>query len=270
MRNKVLVQMIAAFAIGFASMVHAQEFRSPLIVPMGYSASSESATANGIYVIDAIHRNSIDKVILNSPSIDGVVLEVPWSAIEPQEGKHLWSNIDSILAQAAAYSKKVSLVLGAGWQIPSWVYNDGVRQFKFVWDHSTWGPKLCSVVAIPLPWDATYLAKWSELVSAIGARYDSDPRIASVKVTGINSKTQETFLPSSVNQKISSGTTSCTSYDDVANWQAAGYTRLKIEAAWQSVMKMFAQAFPEKKLEPMLIPGGFPSIDDSGNRFTGH
>ncbi len=254
MRDKVLIQMVAAFTVGLASVVNAQEFRSPLIVPMGYSASSESVTANGIYVIDAIHRNSIDKAILNSPLIDGVVLEVPWSTIEPREGKHLWSSIDSILTQAAAYSKKVSLVLGAGWQTPSWVYSDGVRQFKFIWDHSTWGPTLCSVTAIPLPWDITYLAKWSELVSAVGARYASDSRIASVKVTGINSKTEETFLPSSANQKISSGTTSCTSYDDVANWQASDYTRLKIEAAWQSVMQMFVQAFPDKKLEPMLVP----------------
>ncbi len=247
---------------------YGNEFKPSLIVPAITSQStSENTTANGIYVIDGVHRNSIDKAILKSSLIDGVVLSVPWSVIEPEEGRFVWSSIDSILSQAQAYGKKVSLVLGSGWQTPSWVYSDGAGQLKFIWDHSNWGPAVCSVVAIPLPWDPIYLAKWSQLVSAAGARYDSDARIASVKVTGVNSKTQETFLPTSVNQKISSGAISCTSYDDVADWQAAGYTRLKIETAWQTVMQSFVEAFPDKKLEAMLIPGGFPAIDDNGNRF---
>lgn len=265
---KIVILTISVLSAGLARRVYAAELKPPFIAPMTSSSTLGSATANGIYVIDGVHRNSIDKAVLNSSVIDGIVLSIPWNVIEPQEGNYFWTSIDNILAQAAAYGKKVSLVLGSGWQTPSWVYADGAGQLKFIWDHDSWGPPLCSVVSIPLPWDSIYLAKWKDLIDVAGARYDSDPRIASIKVSGITSKTQETFLPSSVNQKISSRGTSCTSYDDVADWQAAGYTRLKVEAAWQDVMQMFAQAFPDKKLEPMLIPGGFPAIDDNGNRFT--
>jgi hypothetical protein len=235
--------------------------------PSPVPASAAPASANGIYVLDGVHRNTIDSKVLQSSAVDGVVFNLPWNLGEPLEGTFNWAPLDGVLAQAAANGKRVSVVLGAGWQTPSWVYADGARQFNFVWDHSNWGPALCNVAAIPIPWDAVYLAKWTAFVAAAGARYDSNPTVASVKVTGLNSKTQEIFLPTSVKQRITSGATSCTSYDDVADWQAAGYTRLKVESAWASVIEIFAQAFPDKRLEPMLIPGGFPALDDNGNRF---
>ncbi|MGH7878696.1 MAG: beta-galactosidase, partial [Candidatus Binataceae bacterium] len=206
--------------------------------------------------------------VLKSANIDGVVVGQAWSAIEAVEGKFTWSKLDAVLSQAAGSGKKVSIVLGAGWQTPAWVYTDGAQKFKFIWDQAGWGPKLCSVASIPVPWDAVYLAKWGALVAAAGARYATNPTIASVKIAGINSKTQELFLPTAVKQAIKSGRTKCTSYDDVANWQAAGYTPAKVESAFQSVMEMFVPAFPESKLEAMLVRAGFPPIDNNGNRYT--
>jgi hypothetical protein len=226
-----------------------------------------SVGANGLYVIDGIHGGDIDRAVLNSTNIDGVLMELPWSTIEPSEGSFNWSALDAVLAQAASVGKRVSVIFGAGWQTPSWVYADGAQKFNFIWEQTTWGPKLCSVTSIPVPWDAVYLAKWQTLVEAAGARYDSNSTVASVKITGLNSKTQEIFLPRSVNKTITSGSTSCVSYDDLADWQAVGYTSLKAEAAWQSVIQIFVAAFPQKKLEAMLVPGGFPAIDDNGNRF---
>jgi len=231
-------------------------------------APAGPATPNGIFVVDGVHHNAIDKALLSAPDVDGVLLEVPWNVLEPQEGRFNWSPIDTVLSQAATYGKKVSLILGAGWQTPAWVYADGARAYKFLWDKSNWGPPLCTPTSIPVPWDAIFLSKWADLVTAAGNRYDSSETIASVKVSGVNSKTQETFLPTSVHRSISGKGVSCISYDDVADWQAAGYTRLKAEGAWANTMEIFARAFPTKMLEPMFIPGGFPAIDDNGNRFS--
>lgn len=232
-------------------------------------APTGPATPNGIFVVDGVHHNAIDKTLLSSSDVDGVLLEVPWNVLEPLEGSFNWSLIDTVLSQAATYGKKVSLILGAGWQTPTWVYADGAKAYKFVWDSSNWGPAPCTPTSIPVPWDAVFLSKWADLVTAAGNRYDSSETIASVKVSGVSSKTQETFLPTSVHRSISGKGFSCTSYDDVADWQAVGYTRLKVEAAWANTMEIFARAFPSKMLEPMFIPGGFPAIDDNGNRFPG-
>jgi len=289
-RKQTLVTLIMAIALmAMPILTHAASNKHPggqstsptsatrNIVPTGGGvpnipptiSDNDVATANGIYVIDGIHKNVIDAKVMQAPVIDGVVATFSWSSLEPTEGHFDWSSVDKILVQAAAGGKKVSLILGAGWQTPQWVYSAGAQQFKFVWDQVAWGPRLCSTVAIPVPWDPIYLAKWDAVIAAAGARYNSNPTIASVKVTGLNSKTQELFLPTSVHQTISSGSTSCVSNDDVANWQAAGYTRLQAESAWDSVMQSFARAFPDKRIEAMLIPGGFPAIDDHGNRFSG-
>lgn len=229
---------------------------------------SEAASGGGIYVINAVtNKNTILAAVKADQNIDGIVYQVAWNAIEPSEGTFNWSSIDTVMAQAQAASMHVSLAVMPGYQTPTWVYSDGAQQFQFLWDIASWGPKLCSVQSLPVPWDPIYLAKWNSMVAALGGRYGSNPTLASVKVTGVNSKTGEIFLPTDINLSISSGSVSCKSYNDLTNWQKAGYTRLKVESAWNDIMQMFVQAFPETKLEAMLVPEGFPAIDDNGNIF---
>ncbi len=52
--------------------------------------------------------------------------------------------------------------------------------------------------------------------------------------------------------------------DDVSNWVKAGYTRTKVEDAWESIAATFAQFFPGKPLGIMTTPRGFPPIDGQG------
>ena len=74
-----------------------------------------------------------------------------------------------------------------------------------------------------------FLRKWTAFVRAFGGRYSSNPTVTAVKISGINSVDEETSVPYGIDQAISNGTTSCTGYNDVANWQAAGYLRSLIE-----------------------------------------
>ncbi|HLW69788.1 MAG TPA: beta-galactosidase [Candidatus Binataceae bacterium] len=270
MRREYLIGVFFLWSIANLGRVGASwafEPDEPLYKPLSIVAVTPAA-ANGIYVLDGIHNGKIDSAVMDSADIDGVLAGFSWTVLEPTEGKFNWKLLDSILRQAAAGGKKVSLVLGAGWLTPTWVYADGAQKFNFIWDQASWGPKLCSVATIPVPWDPVYLTKWAALVAAAGARYGNNPTIASIKITGINSKTQELFLPTAVKQPINGGKTSCVSDDDVADWQTAGYTPAKVESAFASVMEMFVRAFPENKLEAMLTRSGFPPIDDNGNRYT--
>ena len=65
------------------------------------------------------------------------------------------------------------------------------------------------------------IARFAAKHTALGARYGAHPLLTHVKITGVNSTTDETMLP-----KTST---------DVTNWQAIGYTRLKVKNAWQTI-----------------------------------
>lgn len=120
------------------------------------------------------------------------------------------------------------------------------------------------VQKIPVPWDVTFLARWGVFVGKFGARYDANQTVVAVKLTGFNSATPELFLPYSENQPINVSGHKCSSYNDVANWQAAGYTRTLAESAWNTIAADFAAAFPNTPFEAMMLPGSFHPIDQNG------
>jgi hypothetical protein len=217
----------------------------------------------GLYAVNAIHAYSIDSAILTDAYVDGVVLPFAWSALEPQEGQFDWSYVDKLVGQAANNSKAVSLIINAGAQSPSWVYSDGAQAFNFIWSKTFFFP-VCSKQRLPVPWDPVFQSKWSTFVDALAARYNSNPTVVSVKMSGLNSVTPEIFLPFATGAKITSGSISCNSNNDVANWQAIGYTPNLAEGAWNQIANAFHDAFPDKPLEVMLIPGGFPPINNEG------
>jgi hypothetical protein len=112
------------------------------------------------------------------------------------------------------------------------------------------------------------LQKWNAFVTALGQRYDPDSTVTWVHVTGVNSSTEEMFLPtakgSAIAVTVKGVSHTCNANDDVRNWLAAGYTRTLAESAWQSADAVFAAAFPHHLLGPMTVPGGFPPIDQNG------
>jgi hypothetical protein len=245
-------------------------FSTPAAAQMPASASS---AIHGIYAWNAVHDYplqggwSIDPAILTDASVGGVVLRFSWQDIEPSEGTFDWSTVDKLVAQAGSYGKFVSLTVMPGVRSPAWVYRAGAQSFTFVWSLG-WGFPLCSVQRLPVPWDPVFLSNWNALVQALGARYNSNSTIASVKLTGVNSATSETFLPTSQNAIISNNSVSCTSYNDVADWESVGYRPSKVQDAWTQIAETFATSFPDKMLEAILVPGGFPPIDSNGNVYS--
>src|SRR5262249_12290031 len=142
--------------------------------------------------------------------------------------------------------------------------------FRFLWNQS-WGKKPCVMTSIPVPWDPIYLSKWQAFVRAMGRRYDRGPTLTIIKITGVNSEAAEFILPRFGGPRGFSGweRIGCQGSDDVANWQHVGYTRTKIERAWESIAEVFARSFASKKLDFMVVPRGLPPIDNFGNLIPG-
>jgi hypothetical protein len=232
-------------------------------------------TANaigGVYAMGAISYGKflfpsgrVDPGVAANPNVTGVLLRYNWQDVEGADGVFDWSTIDNEVGLAAAAGKQASISVVAGFQSPSFVYAAGARPFSFMWDRGSFGPTACTLVQMPVPWDPVFQAKWAGFVAAFGAHYNSNPTVAHVVLTGFNSKTPELYLPTSVNAPINVNGQKCTSLNDIANWQAAGYTRTKAEAAWNAIAAEFHTAFPDKPFAASMSPTDFPPLDQSGN-----
>jgi hypothetical protein len=242
---------------------------SPTPTPSPSPSSSPTATPdpvslNGVY--DLGSGSTFASSVLLNKNVDGLAYRGNWTAIEPSEGSFNWAPIDSVIATAKTYGKKVSISITAGYRTPAWVFSDGAQAFKFVWDKN-WGPAYCTIVTIPVPWDSVFLNKWGAFITALGARYSANPYVSHVKFTGVNSISQETNLPYHVNENINNG--QCTGYNDVQDWVNVGYTRVKVLDAWEQIAGTYETAFPDRQYAAMLQPCNFPPIDDNGNIISG-
>jgi hypothetical protein len=245
-------------------------------------APTPTATAttaiNGVYDL-ARFNTTIPSAIKTNTDIDGVSLRVTaWSTVEPTEGLFDWSKIDSMIAQVSTPNptKKITITIPAGYTTPQWVYDAGAASYSWVWDRN-WGPPICSIARMPLPWDPVFQSKWAALVAAFGARYSKNPQIVSVKLTGPgNAPDAELWLPHKGVAGIGHGSITCNgtggfqccSYNADQAWIEAGYTRAKMVGAMEWDMDRFHAAFPKT---PSIIesdPCSLPAIDDNGKFFS--
>ena len=211
----------------------------------------------GIYALGSASDRMPETVFTNA-YIDGVALRYWWRNLEPGDKVYDWSPIDRDIAIARAHGKKVSLSIAAGFGTPPWVYSANVAQFTFRWTKS-WGAPPCSEQRIPVPWDPTFLSEWRTFVHELGRRYDSDPTLVLVKLTGLNGASEETNLPHETGTMARRGPIACFSTDDLAEWRRIHYSPDKVEHAWRFIAGTFAESFPHKKLAIMTGPS-FPRV----------
>jgi PKD repeat protein len=226
------------------------------------AAGSPVATlTTGLYAV-TIPNDDTPSDLLANPNIGGIAMRATWDFIEPSPGVYNWSYLDGVINGAAAAGKKVSMAIEAGIYTPAWVYADGAQSFNFVSDSSP------GTQTIPIPWDSVFLTQWTNLIQQLGARYASNPALAQVKITGVAETTEETGLPFSTGVSASGGGQTWKTTNDVANWVAVGYTRTKVENAWQTCADAWSQAFSNQQIAAVLVSNHFPPIDDNGNVFS--
>lgn len=225
------------------------------------SVDSLRQMVKGNYALGTPNQLFSDSVVSN-PYIDGLAIRTRWNLLEPVENQYDWSFLDAAISQAKSHGKMVSLSVTAGVNTPDWVYQYGVKTFKFIDSQSYRKNTFCTEVAIPVPYDPIYLEKWKKFVAAFGARYNSNPAVTKIRITGINDVTAEIILPHSRGEAIDG----CNkySYDDVQNWIDAGYTASLIKNTWLDIAKTFQSAFPDKGLSTATYYRSLPKINDLG------
>jgi Beta-galactosidase len=193
-------------------------------------------TTRGVFIITS-HNVAIQPATYANPAVDGIVIRTFWSNVEPAQDQYNWSFIDSQVQAASASGKKVILQVLPGAFTPAWALQ-GVQSAQFTVDY---GFVQGTTVTLPMPWDETYLNRWSAFVHVLGHRYDSNPAIVNVPAAGPTSISEEMSLPNDTAA--------------VAKWKQLGYTQQKYEGAWQQTLAAYVQSFPTTQISLTFYPG---------------
>lgn len=103
------------------------------------------------------------------PNIEGVLIRDSWSDVEPEPNQFNWAFLDEGVKLGLEHGKAIQLSVECGGKSPAWI-NSAVLQ----WQNAK-GTQ-------PYPWDPTHLAAQQALIATFGARYDSNPVVASVTI----------------------------------------------------------------------------------------
>lgn len=194
--------------------------------PEGIFVSSSITTAAG--------GHSIQKEDMAKDFVAGVLVRVAWSDLEKSPGVYDFTVLDNELARADQYNTQVTLGIVNGPSAPAWLESQGVAMMPFV-DNSDGQLK-----RLPLLWDAVYLNYWKNFIAALGARYNSHPRVVLVHMTHATGNGFEMQLPESTEVQIP--------------WEDVGYSEANVIEAWEQVVDAFAFAFPDKPLDLEVHP----------------
>ena len=118
------------------------------------------------------------------PGLTVIYLRIPWSYIEPEEGKFNWSVLDTPAQRWIAKGKQVAFRITTSeswtrWATPKWVADAGAKGFNFrpgkgiQPDGPFWEPDFD---------DPVFLNKLDHFLAAMAARYDGNPEVAFVDV----------------------------------------------------------------------------------------
>lgn len=170
-----------------------------------------------------IGNGSVDPTVASKSYVKGILVRVVWKDIETSDNVYNWSLIDNQITAAQSYGKKISLAVGGGLNSPSWLYPLGVQSISYTIPFSG---------TIPIPWDTTFLAKWTEFIAELGNRYANDSTIQLVYITNSSTNGFEMQLP----------------FNPTPSYSSIAYTDQKVIDSWEVVIDAFDSSFPNHYL----------------------
>ncbi len=167
--------------------------------------------------------NSFYQELLSNPAIAGLALRPHWDTLNPNPpgapNTYYWNLVDDAFNQAAVWNaqnpaqapKTIQLIVTPGFQSPQWVLDqipscDGLFQTPVVMPPNTCGEATFTGFSeagdgdvLPLPWNPVYKSAWQTFLTALAARYGSNPLFVSIAVAGPTAASVEMNLPNDGN-----------------------------------------------------------------------
>jgi hypothetical protein len=217
----------------------------------------------------AVKKGDFDKA-LDIPGVDGIGVHVTWAEISPAVKTFNFTILDQQLAKARDHHLAVELAVQAGQGNPEWLFAPppaglGLHRLDFEMTYHG-GSEPCHKVSMPAPWDAGYQAAFADMLAQLSAHlratgYDRD--VAAIKLTGIDTLTEELSLPNE------SPADSRNPHPCVTNspriWAEAGYRPSLVARAMGNIAGNYQRYFPKTQVVlPIIILFAFPPIGEDG------
>lgn len=172
---------------------------------------------------------SVNPLVAAKPFVKGILVRIGWNLLEPTDNNYNWQLLDDQISRAQQYGKKVSLGIPSGILIPQWVFDSGAQRLV---------SSLPFNDTIAVPWDTTYLNKWTEFIGELGKRYQNDTTIQLVYLSHSTANGMEMQLPRATTPTLA----------------AVGYTDAKMISSWKHIVDAFNSAFPNHYLSNDFHP----------------
>lgn len=258
----------------------------PNIPPVTNAEQGFFATVPGDKLNDIEY---VDSLLSNERS-NGISVLIPWKVLEPQEEKYDWRAIDNLLSLCEKHKKTMILrVSTAGVDLasdsdknasdtPAWVYEQGAKSVKYL-------DKDNKAHLMPIFWDQTYLAAFSNFINEMGSRYDKNSLLQSVGITGGGYRGGTAVVPTNItkdgNDKTATNEAGFASQQAVETYlrKQQGLNQKQIVDHWKYVADLFPQAFPNTRLNFAINPptpnrAGEDALDEISDyliyRYGGH
>jgi len=118
------------------------------------------------------------------PGLSCAYLRVPWSFLEPEEGRFNWSLLDTPAQRWIDQGKQIALRISSTeswmrWATPQWVHAAGAKGYNFTVGKGVdpngpfWEPDYS---------DPVFLDKLDRFLAALARRYDGNPNVAFIDI----------------------------------------------------------------------------------------
>lgn len=176
----------------------------------------------------------IDKTLRENTYLSGIYIEIPWKAIEPEEGKFDFGRVDKIVELVRKNKKFYKLNLLAGQITPSFVFQSGAQAINTTIVNPiryNYGQK----IQIPVPWDKTYQKYFYRVLNELSRRYKDDTQFIAIAMTIAMYMGPEWHLPMTE--------------ADMVQWKRYDPNYLeRIKETWCAAIDRYAELFPNQQL----------------------
>jgi len=195
----------AALAATFATSFHSARAQTKETASGVFALLKKDTTARPI-------KNLPFRDCWTNPNIAGVVLRTDWATVEQAQDQFYWAFLDTGLSLAQSHNKKIIISVDAGTSSPSWIYSLGAAQFTLM----TYG-------IMPCPWDSIFKYQWSRFLLQFGERYDSNPQLVCVTLTGPGRSVEYFFAQTTTDAKELRSDVGVQGWIDSANYNTDSF-----------------------------------------------
>jgi uncharacterized repeat protein (TIGR01451 family) len=177
---------------------------------------------------------------IGNANCDGVRWKVRWSDIEATPDTYTWKYLDDAVALAAMNNKKCGISINAGIDCPAWLYAAPYNAQSYTMQDTPGAIGL----KIPVPGDTVFMTRWQKFITDFGARYDSNPAVSYIIMTGIGNHDEWNIAPGAQDTTALGSTP-----EEVNAWKSSS----------KQIIDFYMSAFPSTTMMGLPVPPFDPS-----------